>query len=64
MQFGTLEEGFDYGGVVFDSVLWPRIVIADAVSSSIVVFVMTTLAGLIPAIRAARLSPTEALREE
>lgn len=64
MHFGTMEEGMDFSGITIDPVLWPRIVLEDVVSSSITVFVMTTLAGLVPAIRAARLNVIEALREE
>lgn len=51
-------------GVQVDSVMWPRIVVVDAVTSVVIVSVMTVLAGLWPAFRASRLVPTEALRQD
>jgi len=62
MRFG--EESMDFSGITIDPTIWPRIVVRDVVSSSICVFVMTTLAGLVPAVRASLLRPTEALRAE
>ena len=59
------EEGsFDISGISFDPVLWPRIVPASILKASIPVIIITTLAGVYPAIRASRLQPTDALRHE
>lgn len=62
MQFG--QEPVDMSGITIDPTIWPRIVIGDVIGSSILVFLMTTSAGLIPAIRASLLQPTNALRAE
>lgn len=53
---------YEMGGVVFDPVLWPALSVADLVTSSIAVIVMTTSAGIYPALRAATVRPVDALR--
>lgn len=58
------DASFDMSGVTFDARLWPTIVPSDVVLSVLAIGVMTTLSGLWPAIRAARLQPTDALRHE
>lgn len=55
---------FDISGIAVDPVLWPRINVVDLLKTSITVAIITTLAGLWPAIRAARLQPTNALRQD
>jgi ABC-type lipoprotein release transport system permease subunit len=66
MNLGVFMEGesFNMAGVTFDPMLWPRMNAGDIFKSTAVVTLMTTLAGLWPALRAARLHPTEALRHE
>ena len=56
--------GFAIAGVTFDPVLWPRIVAADLIPTLLAVAVLTTMAGLWPAVRAARVEVTAALRHE
>ena len=51
-------------GVTLDAVLWPRIVVADVLEAGVGVAVLTTLSGLWPAIKAARLQPVDAMRDE
>jgi ABC-type lipoprotein release transport system permease subunit len=53
---------YEFGGVVFDPVLWPTLDVGDLVSSSIAVMVLTTWAGVYPAFRAATVRPVDALR--
>ncbi len=55
---------FDMAGVAIDPVMWPRLEPRDLLMTVIPVVIITTLSGLWPAIRAARLQPTEALRQD
>lgn len=57
-------EGIAIAGVAFDPVLQPSIEISDLIEIIIPVAVITTLAGLWPAIKAARIQATDALRHE
>ena len=51
-------------GIIMDPIVWPRLEVKDVLNTAIPVGILTTLAGLWPAIRAARLQPTEALRQD
>lgn len=66
LDTGVFMEGDSYNiaGVNFDPMLWPSIKVAGVIEASIAVSVLTTLAGLWPAFRAARIQPTEALRHD
>ncbi len=57
-------EGFAIAGITFDPVLRPRIEFSDLFEIGIPVMFITTLAGLWPAIKAARIQVTDALRHE
>jgi ABC-type lipoprotein release transport system permease subunit len=58
------EQEFEMLGIIMDPIVWPRLEVRDVLSTTIPVGILTTLAGLWPAIRAARLQPTEALRQD
>lgn len=66
LDTGMLMEGesYDIAGVVFDPVLWPTVTASDIGKLVVTIFTMTSLAGLWPAIKAARIQPTEALRHD
>lgn len=66
LDMGGLMDGesFDMAGVVFDSMLYPKLSISDVAEATLAVFIMSTFAGLWPALRAARVQPTEALRHD
>jgi ABC-type lipoprotein release transport system permease subunit len=55
---------FTIAGVVFDPVFWPRIGAADIAKTAVPVAILTTLAGLWPAVTASRIEVVEALRHE
>lgn len=57
-------EGIAIAGIAFDPVLRPRIGVSDLIEIIIPVMIITTLAGLWPAIKAARIQVTDALRHE
>jgi ABC-type antimicrobial peptide transport system permease subunit len=60
----TQEQAFDFNGITIDPRLWPDLALGDVVSAVLTIGLMTALSGLWPALRAARLHPTEALRHE
>jgi ABC-type lipoprotein release transport system permease subunit len=62
--FMSGEGGFNLAGVSFDPVLRPRLGGGDLLKTAIPVVIMTTLAGLWPAVKAARLQVTQALGHE
>lgn len=66
MDTGFMMEGDSYeiSGVVFDPVLWPTFDVMAMIPACIAVIIMTTLAGVYPAIRAALVNPIDALRNE
>jgi ABC-type lipoprotein release transport system permease subunit len=67
MNLGSLmteEQSFDLNGITIDPRLWPTVGLGQIMSAVITIGLMTSLSGLWPALRAARLLPTEALRQE
>ncbi len=67
MNMGALmteEQSFDYNGITIDPMLWPDVGLGQIMSAVLTIGLMTALSGLWPALRAARLHPTEALRQE
>lgn len=67
MNIGALmteEQSFDFNGITIDPRLWPSVGLGQIASAVITIGLMTSLSGLWPALRAARLHPTEALRQE
>jgi ABC-type lipoprotein release transport system permease subunit len=59
---GGGEEGFEIAGIAFDPVVWPRAEASDLAKIVIPVAFLTVLAGLWPALKAARIQVTDALR--
>ena len=55
--------GIEFGGVTIRERLYPVMKIYQFVLYPLLVFVFTTLIGIFPAIRAARMSPAEAMRK-
>ncbi len=67
MNLGALmteEQSFDFNGITVDPRLWPTVGLGQIMSAVITIGLMTSLSGLWPALRAARLLPTEALRHD
>jgi ABC-type lipoprotein release transport system permease subunit len=52
------------GGFLIGNTIYARLTPEDALNLSVMAFVITLLAGLFPAMMAARLEPVEALRAE
>ena len=61
---GTLEEGYEFNGVILDPVIKGVVRARPIVLIVTAVFVVTLVASLWPAYRAARLRPVEAIRAE
>ncbi len=55
--------GIEFGGVTIRDRLYPIMKIRQFVIYPVLVFVFTTLIGIFPAVRAARMSPAEAMRK-
>jgi len=51
-------------GIIIGNTLYPKLTVEDTVTLTIMAFVVTLLAGLFPAIMAARMEPVDALRAE
>ena len=51
-------------GILISNTIYPQLTTEDAVNLTIMAFIVTLLAGLYPAILAARMEPVEALRAE
>lgn len=67
MNLGALmteEQSFDINGITIDPRLWPKVGPGQVLSAVVTIGLMTSLSGFWPALRAARLLPTEALRQE
>jgi ABC-type lipoprotein release transport system permease subunit len=67
MNMGALmteEQSFDFAGITIDPTLWPSVGLGDITRAVMTIGLMTAASGLWPALRAARLQPTEALRHE
>ena len=63
-NFGVYIGNMGLTGITMGNTLHAKLNLGDAVNLSIMAFVVTVLAGLYPAILAARLEPVEALRAE
>ena len=59
---GTLPDGYDWGGLVFEPYLQLHLAPADLLNASLLMIVITLLAALMPAWRTGRLKPAEAMR--
>jgi ABC-type antimicrobial peptide transport system permease subunit len=59
---GSLEEGYEFSGVVIDPVIKGVVRVRPIVQIVVAVFAVTIVASLWPAYRAARLRPVEAIR--
>lgn len=59
---GTLPDGYDWGGLVFEPYLQLHLAPADLLNASLLMIVITLLAALMPAWRTVRLKPAEAMR--
>jgi ABC-type lipoprotein release transport system permease subunit len=51
-------------GILIGNTIYPQLTITDTVNLTIMAFIVTLLAGLYPALMAARMEPVEALRAE
>ena len=51
-------------GMIIGNTIYPLLTVTDAINLTIMAFVVTLLAGLYPAILAARMEPVDALRAE
>ncbi len=57
-------EGFGITGMLFADKIYTELTIQDAVTLTVMTFIVTLLAGLYPAVLASRMEPVEALRAE
>jgi lipoprotein-releasing system permease protein len=62
MKVGINYTGIEFSGVTFRELLYPVLKIKQFIIYPIAVFVFTTLTGLYPAVFAARMSPSKAMR--
>ena len=59
---GSLPDGFDWGGIIFDPVMQVHLQPMDVFMACILMMVVTMLSSLIPSWRAARANPAEMMR--
>ena len=57
-------EGFEFAGVVFEPILYGAFRIEPVIATLAAVVIVSMGASLLPAVRAARLNPVDAIREE
>jgi ABC-type lipoprotein release transport system permease subunit len=62
MKIGINYTGIEFSGVTFRELLYPVLEVKQFVVYPLAVFVFTTLAGLYPAVFAAKLTPAKAMR--
>jgi ABC-type lipoprotein release transport system permease subunit len=62
MKIGINYTGIEFSGVTFRELLYPVLKIKQFIVYPLAVFVFTTLAGLYPAVFAAKLTPAKAMR--
>ena len=63
-QYGFYIGNFAVTGILLNDTIYTELTLSDAVNLTIATFIVTLLAGLYPAILAARMEPVEALRAE
>lgn len=59
---GTLPDGYDWGGIVFEPVMQVHLLPMDLLYACILMIVITMLSSLIPSWRTVRLKPAEVMR--
>ena len=59
---GSLPDGFDWGGIVFDPVMQVHLEMMDLFIACVLMIVITLISSLIPSWRIVRLKPAEAMR--
>lgn len=65
LDFSTGDgDGFSMMGVIFDPIFYGEMQAADFIKPTVAVFIISALASLWPALRAAYLRPVEALRQD
>jgi len=57
-------EGFEFAGVVFEPILYGAFRIEPVIATMMAVVIVSMIASLLPAARAARLNPVDAIRED
>jgi ABC-type lipoprotein release transport system permease subunit len=62
MKIGINYTGIEFSGVTFRELLYPVLEVKQFIVYPLAVFVFTTLAGLYPAVFAAKLTPAKAMR--
>ncbi|MCW9012610.1 MAG: FtsX-like permease family protein [Gammaproteobacteria bacterium] len=59
---GTLPDGYDWGGIIFEPVMQVHLEIIDLFSACALMIIITMLSSLIPSWRTVRLKPAEVMR--
>jgi len=59
---GSLPDGYDWGGIIFEPVMQVHLEIMDLFSACVLMIVITLISSLIPSWRIVRLKPAEVMR--